>query len=60
MGVKTGDATTNGAEFHHAKVGVVGVGAVGAATCLALIERGVCRELVLIDRTPRTRTWDRS
>lgn len=32
------------------KVGVVGVGAVGAATTLALIERGVCRELVLIDR----------
>jgi L-lactate dehydrogenase len=39
-------------ELGHTKVGVVGVGAVGAATCLALIERGVCRELVLIDRTP--------
>lgn len=39
-------------ELGHSKVGVVGVGAVGAATCLALIERGVCRELVLIDRTP--------
>jgi L-lactate dehydrogenase len=50
MGVKTSDATTNGAEFHHTKVGVVGVGAVGAATSLALIERGVCRELVLIDK----------
>ncbi len=35
----------------HTKVGVVGVGAVGAATSLALIERGVCRELVLVDRT---------
>ena len=33
------------------KIGVVGVGAVGAATSLALVERGVCRELVLIDRT---------
>jgi L-lactate dehydrogenase len=34
----------------HSKVGVVGVGAVGAATTLALIERGVCRDLVLIDK----------
>jgi len=50
MGVKTSDASTNAAEFHHTKVGVVGVGAVGAATSLALIERGVCRELVLIDK----------
>jgi L-lactate dehydrogenase len=33
------------------KVGVVGVGAVGAATALSLIERGgMCRELVLLDR----------
>jgi L-lactate dehydrogenase len=33
------------------KIGVVGVGAVGAATALSLIERGgMCRELVLIDR----------
>jgi L-lactate dehydrogenase len=31
------------------KVGVVGVGAVGAATTLALIGRGVCREIVLVD-----------
>ena len=30
------------------KVGIVGVGAVGSATALSLIERGgVCRELVL-------------
>ncbi|MGW4934813.1 lactate/malate family dehydrogenase [Streptomyces sp. NPDC004166] len=37
------------------KVGVVGVGAVGAATALSLVERGgTCREIVLIDRnTPR-------
>ena len=35
------------------KVGVVGVGAVGAATALSLIERGgMCRELVLVDRVP--------
>jgi L-lactate dehydrogenase len=31
------------------KVAVVGVGSVGAATTLALIERGVCREIVLVD-----------
>jgi L-lactate dehydrogenase len=35
------------------KVGVIGVGAVGAATVLSLIERGgMCREIVLVDRTP--------
>ena len=34
------------------KVGIVGTGAVGAATGLALIERGVCRDIVLIDRDP--------
>ena len=34
------------------KVGVIGVGAVGAATVLSLIERGgMCREIVLVDRT---------
>lgn len=34
------------------KVGVVGAGAVGAATVLSLIERGgMCREIVLVDRT---------
>jgi len=34
------------------KVGVVGVGAVGAATVLSLIERGgMCREIVVVDRT---------
>jgi L-lactate dehydrogenase len=33
------------------KVGVVGVGAVGAATTLSLIERGgMCREIVVVDR----------
>jgi L-lactate dehydrogenase len=50
VGAKATEAATNRAEFHHTKVGVVGVGAVGAATSLALIERGVCRELVLIDK----------
>jgi L-lactate dehydrogenase len=35
------------------KVGVIGVGAVGAATVLSLIERGgMCREIVVVDRTP--------
>ena len=52
----TGDAATSRLGFGHTKVGVVGVGAVGAATSLALIERGVCRELVLIDKnTARAR-----
>src|SRR5438045_3884707 len=35
------------------KVAVVGVGAVGAATTLALIVRGVCREIVLVDLDSR-------
>jgi len=39
------------------KVGVVGVGAVGAATALSLIERGgMCRELILVDRTTERAT----
>jgi L-lactate dehydrogenase len=33
------------------KVGVVGVGAVGQACAFALLLRGSCRELVLVDRT---------
>jgi L-lactate dehydrogenase len=34
------------------KVGIVGVGAVGSATALSLVERGrTCREIVLIDRS---------
>jgi L-lactate dehydrogenase len=32
------------------RIGIVGTGAVGAATGLALIEREVCRDIVLIDR----------
>jgi L-lactate dehydrogenase len=36
------------------KVGVIGVGAVGAATALSLIERGgMCREIVVVDRIHR-------
>jgi L-lactate dehydrogenase len=38
------------------KVGVVGVGAVGQACAFALILRGSCRELVLVDRTPARAT----
>ncbi|MGW2933622.1 NAD(P)-binding domain-containing protein [Streptomyces sp. NPDC001156] len=33
------------------KVGAIGVGAVGSATMLSLVERGgTCREIVVIDR----------
>jgi hypothetical protein len=33
------------------KVGVIGVGGVGAATVLSLIERGgMCRQIVVVDR----------
>ncbi|MCQ4082443.1 hypothetical protein NGB36_17995 [Streptomyces sp. RB6PN25] len=36
------------------KVGVVGVGAVGAAAVLSLVERGgMCRQIVVIDNTHR-------
>jgi L-lactate dehydrogenase len=35
------------------KVGVIGVGGVGAATVLSLIERGgMWREIVVVDLTP--------
>jgi L-lactate dehydrogenase len=34
------------------KVGVVGVGRVGQACAFAMVLRGSCRELVLVDRTP--------
>jgi L-lactate dehydrogenase len=33
------------------KIGIVGVGAVGAACAMAVVLRGVARELVLVDRT---------
>jgi L-lactate dehydrogenase len=38
------------------KVGVVGVGAVGQECAFALVLRGSCRELVLVDRTPERAT----
>jgi L-lactate dehydrogenase len=38
------------------KVGVVGVGAVGQACAFALVLRGSCRELVLVDRTAERAT----
>jgi L-lactate dehydrogenase len=39
--------------MHHdgRKVGVVGLGAVGQACAFALVLRGSCREIVLVDRT---------
>src|ERR1700694_1278513 len=39
-------------EVIEMRVGIIGTGAVGAATGLALVERGVCRDIVLIDRDP--------
>lgn len=50
MGLNSAEAATSQAGFGHAKIGVVGVGAVAAATSLALLERGVCPELVLVDK----------
>jgi L-lactate dehydrogenase len=50
MGPEMTEASVERAGIGHTKVGVVDVGAVGAATTLALIERGVCRELILIDK----------
>jgi L-lactate dehydrogenase len=45
------DAGRAGRKVVVVKIGVVGAGAVGAATALSLIERGgPCREIVLIDR----------
>jgi L-lactate dehydrogenase len=40
-----------GRERGGGKVGVVGVGRVGQACAFALVLRGSCRELVLVDRT---------
>jgi L-lactate dehydrogenase len=48
--------TTSGAERDGRKVGVVGVGAVGQACAFALILRGSCREIVLVDRTAERAT----
>ena len=35
------------------KVGIIGAGAVGSATLLALIQRGIACEIVLVDRTEK-------
>jgi L-lactate dehydrogenase len=37
----------------HAKVGIVGAGAVGSACLLSLIALGCAREITLVDRTPK-------
>jgi L-lactate dehydrogenase len=42
---------TSSGEAVGLKVGVVGVGSVGQACAFALVLRGSCRELVLVDRT---------
>lgn len=42
--------TTRSGERDGRKVGVVGVGAVGQACAFALVLRGSCRKLVLVDR----------
>ena len=42
---------TSSRERDGRKVGVVGVGAVGQACAFALVLRGSCREIVLVDRT---------
>jgi L-lactate dehydrogenase len=41
---------TSGGERDRRKVGVVGVGAVGQACAFALVLRGSCREIVLVDK----------
>jgi L-lactate dehydrogenase len=42
---------TSSGEREGRKAGVVGVGAVGQACAFALVLRGSCREIVLVDRT---------
>jgi L-lactate dehydrogenase len=37
----------------HAKVGIIGAGAVGSACLLSLIALGCAREIVVIDKTPK-------
>ena len=48
--------TAGSAERDGRKVGVVGVGAVGQACAFALVLRGSCREIVLVDRTAERAT----
>jgi malate/lactate dehydrogenase len=47
---------TRSGEPGGARVGVVGAGAVGQACAFALVLRGSCRELVLVDRTAERAT----
>src|SRR3954467_13115638 len=47
---------TSGGGRDGRKVGVVGVGAVGQACAFALVLRGSCREIVLVDRTAERAT----
>ena len=47
---------TRSEERIGARVGVVGAGAVGQACAFALVLRGSCRELVLVDRTAERAT----
>jgi L-lactate dehydrogenase len=44
------EAAARGGEHDGRKVGVVGVGAVGQACAFALVLRGSCREIVLVDK----------
>jgi L-lactate dehydrogenase len=50
------EAATRGGGREGRKVGVVGVGAVGQACAFALILRGSCREIVLVDKTAERAT----
>jgi L-lactate dehydrogenase len=50
------EAATRGGGRDAPKVGVVGVGAVGQACAFALILRGSCREIVLVDRVAERAT----
>src|SRR5882757_694177 len=42
--------SARGAEQDGQKIGIVGVGAVGQACAFALVLRGSCREIVLVDK----------
>jgi L-lactate dehydrogenase len=48
--------STSSGERDGRKVGVVGVGAVGQACAFALLLRGSCREIVLVDKTAERAT----
>jgi L-lactate dehydrogenase len=50
------EAATRSVERNGRKAGVVGVGAVGQACAFALVLRGSCREIVLVDKTAERAT----